>query len=123
MQLGQVRFINLTPHEVNLVSDYGLKINFKVSGQVARLDSSYLKRSLDVTIGEGMELSIPVQEIQELNVYGLPEPEENTIYITSYIVAKYVKRPDVISPLTDATAIRDGETNKVLGVRGFQRFL
>lgn len=120
-KMGAVSFVNLCPHDVTLMDGNGMKLTFKASGQVARLDSKAERSHLTIGIAEGMEIGLPLQEIEDGAVYGLPEPQENTIYITSYIIAKHVRRPDVISPLTDQTAIRD-EDNRVVGVRGFQRF-
>lgn len=120
-QIGVYTFINLCPHDVTLTDGQSLKVTFKASGQVARLDSRVERAQWDIQLTTDLELSLPLQHITDGVVYNLPEPQENTIYITSYIVAKHVRRADVISPLTDSTAIRT-EDNKVVGVKGFQRF-
>jgi hypothetical protein len=116
-----VKFHNLCPHDVTLIDTNGMKLTFKTSGQIARMESNHERTTLAVELIPGVELAIPVAKLTDKDVYGLPEPVEGTIYIASYIVAKHVKRPDVISPLTNETAIRD-ENDKIIGVRGFQSF-
>lgn len=122
MMLGGTTFINLCPHDVVLTDGSGIRIVFKASGQVARVESSASRESLDMEVAPNLMFSLPIQQVSENFVVGLPEPEEGTIYITSYIVAKFVRRMDVLAPLTDASAVRDND-NKVTSVRTFQRFI
>lgn len=114
--------MNLCPHDVTLM-DGNLKLTFKASGQVARLETFSERTVLSLPVADGsIEVSLPLQRITDGIVYGLPEAVPNTMYITSYIVAKHVRRADVISPLTDASAERN-EDNKITSVRGFQSFI
>lgn len=115
------KFINLTPHDVMLVEKNGMTINFKKSGTVARLDYEVRKGDMKVEIADGIEMTVPLQTTKDNDVHGLPDPVPGVIYIVSYKVANYVRRSDVISPLTDASAIRDDDNN-ITGVRAFQTF-
>lgn len=117
-----VKFINLCPHPVHLVGDTGAVITFAESGQVARVDVKKQKKNVIIEIAEGVHLNMEVQEVEHIQITGLPEPTEGVLYITSSYVAQYVKRPDVISPNTsDSTVIKDDQ-GKVIGVKGFQSY-
>jgi len=57
------------------------------------------------------------------NIINLPEPEEDTLYISSSIVAMTANRKDVISPDTSRdSAIRD-EAGRVIAVKALQTFV
>ena len=108
-----VTVINATPHSISLADEAGnIVAGFAPSGIDARC----------VTTSEvvGELAGFPVKRTAFGEVQGLPEKQEGTVYIVSLLVAQALKgvRDDVVSPLTDATAIRkDGQ---VVAVRGFQ---
>lgn len=115
------KFVNLCPHDVNLVGENGLNITFKMSGQIARVKIETEKQILTTDIAEGISIDIPTQVTKYGTADGLPEPAEGVVYIVSNMVAQVVRRPDVVAPITDATAIRD-ENGRVVGVKGFQSY-
>lgn len=108
-----LNFVNLTPHDIIVRSENGDRV-FQPSGQVARLNT----RQINVTPIEG----IPVVVTQLGVVEGLPEPKNGIFYIVSSLIAQAVRnRPDVFSPDTGPTAIRD-EDKQIVAVIRFQTF-
>lgn len=100
-----VNFVNLTPHTINLC---GKEI---VSSGLARCQT--LEREIVVIDG------IRVNQRTFGEVYGLPEPQPDTIYIVSAIVAQALNgsRDDVF--IVDET-IRD-ENGKICGCNALAR--
>lgn len=101
-----MKFINLTPHKINLITKEGSAIIISPSGTIARC-------------------SVTQEKIGELNgvtlyksIYGevtdLPEEKEGNIYIVSSLVAGRVNRKDVVVP---CKFLRDDEGN-IIGAEG-----
>ena len=109
------KIVNLTPHEVALwMGDDSIR-KIPPTGKVVRL-SQHCEPS-------GYVDGIPVSICREGEPRGLPEPEEGTIFLVSSVVAKKVKRNDVLSPDTsDDGAIRDGN-GYIVAVKRLQCFL
>lgn len=106
-----VKFINLTPHEI-VVRVRNMKKTFGPSGTIARVETSQER----VGWIDGIEL---VETIYG-EVTGVPEPQENTVYITSSLVASRLpERRDVVAPDTGPTAIR--ENGQIVAVTRFQK--
>lgn len=59
---------------------------------------------------------VPVGITHVTSVEGLPDPEDGTYYIVPQPVAKVLNRPDIVTPDTGPSAIRD-ENDKVYAVR------
>ena len=78
-----VKFINLTPHTINLTNGTA----YAASGQVARVANAH------TPFDENGVASIEWGEVT-----GLPQPQEGVLYIVSALVAQAAKRPDVVSP-------------------------
>jgi len=110
---GINRVINLTPHECSIhIGDTIRRI--PPSGNVVRLNSHCQP------CGECD--GIPVDICTEGEPKGLPEPVKGTVYIVSSMVAKKVKRKDVLCPDTsDKGVIRDGG-GYIVGVYRLQLF-
>lgn len=108
------KIINLTPHTVTLVCGERT-VEVAPSGQVARV-SATAQQVGTITI-DGFDF--PVVKTVFGEVTGLPEPQDNTVYVVSTLVLSAVQgRKDVVAPNTGA-AIRDSE-GRVVGVPGFQ---
>lgn len=108
------RIINLTPHAITLVCG-NKTVDIQPSGQVARV-SATAQQVGTITI-DGFDF--PVVKTVFGEVTGLPEPQDNTVYVVSTLVLSAVQgRKDVVAPNTGA-AIRDSE-GRVVGVPGFQ---
>lgn len=103
----KMKVINLTPHSIVLISD-SMNTEIKPSG---------LARCKVTTEKVGEVNGFPVNKNTYSQVVGLPEPEKDTIYIVSAIVAKAVsgKREDCI--VVDQT-VRN-EQGQIIGCKGF----
>lgn len=74
------------------------------SGNVARL---HMQSRVCGTV-----LGILVVSSVGRRIVGLPEPKKGVMYLVSSVIAREVKRPDVLSPdTTDDGVIRDGAGN------------
>ena len=98
------RFINLTPHDIVIFRDGKRKL-IPATGKVARV-SARCKQITDVD-------GIPVMQNVYGEVEGLPDPEANTIYIVSSLVACRAQRVDVLVP---NDFVRD-DSGRIIGCR------
>lgn len=117
--MGQVKFVNLTPHDVKICPNPDIMITIPRSGAVARV-ATRKQKVAEFVIDN---ISVPVYEIAYGNVENLPEPQENTIYIVSLLVLQAVRnsRSDVVAPDTSPdSAVRDSQGN-IVCVKGFTR--
>ena len=106
---NSVNFVNLTPHEVNFITD-AETISIPASGNLARVTTK------TVVVGELGGIPITATEFGE--VEGLPAPIPGTAYIVSSIVASRVsERNDVYIP---NESIRD-ENGRIIGCRSLGR--
>lgn len=104
-----MKLINLTPHPIVLIGD----------SMTAEIKPSGLARC-KVTTEKVSEINgFPVNRNSYSQVIGLPEPEKDTIYIVSVLVAKAVngKRDDCI--VVDQT-VRN-EQGQIIGCKGFAK--
>lgn len=102
--------INLTPHDITITNGTST-VTVKPSG-LARCEET----SEEIKVVEDW---IPVLRTTYGKISGLPEPEENTIYVVSARVAQALKetnpgRTDVMIP---AKTLRDSEGN-IIGCSG-----
>ena len=103
---NNVKVVNCTPHDVNLITKSG-NITFPRSGIIPRLKEVQNKIS-SVTVNS---IKIDIMRKSFSEIEGLPEPQENTIYIVSALVAGAVKgRDDLVIP---NDIIRDDKGNIV----------
>lgn len=103
-----VKFVNLTPHPLNVVDRNGATHKITPSGIVARVNTS--KTTVGSTDGFGV-----VAEVTG-NVVDMPEPQWLTLYIVSRVVAgQLTDRTDVLVP---GDFIRDNDGN-IIGCNGF----
>lgn len=116
-----MKIINLTPHEVVLDTGFS-KITFPPSGSVARIDANTERKYIEYEVAPGAILKLPIQEVPTIRVMNLPDEQPDTYFIVSSYVAQMVKRPDLLAPLTDSSAVRDSEGN-IISVRAFQQFV
>ncbi len=101
------RFVNLTPHEIVLVDNNDKIIaTFPPSGIVARVSSE--------TVRVASINHIPITTTSYGEVEGLPEPNDDEVYIVSSLVAQRCKhRKDVFIP---NESVRD-EKGRIIGCR------
>ena len=107
-----MRIVNLTPHALNLMpaGPTGPVVTIPPSGQVARCATSRVQVGTVTVDG----IAIPVNRTQFGAVTGLPDPQPDTIFVVSALVAQAVPdRPDVF--IVD-DAVRD-EQGRIIGAR------
>ena len=100
-----MKYINLTPVTIKLNDGR----EFPVSGAVAKVKTGYTDFNANsvcqATFGD---------------IEGLPEPEDNTLYIVSGLVAAACKgRADVIAPATGHPAVQRDANKQIVSVPGF----
>ena len=82
------KIINLTPHDVNIYEGNVLLLTIKASNIVARVDVT------TNILAENINDTIPVSKSCFGKIKGLPNPEEDTIYIVSRMIAERAKDRD-----------------------------
>lgn len=102
------KYINLTPHIVNIQTTKGEILSFPSEAQARVAQTSQVL----VETAEG----IPIKSTSYGEIEGLPDPQENTIFIVSMLVAQAARRLDVLSPDSGPSACRDANGN-ILYVR------
>lgn len=106
--------VNLTPHVINVWMGSEVRI-IPPSGSVARIRIK--------SENFGAVMGVPVVLSTDGSVVGLPPPKRGVVFLVSSVVAKSVKRPDVLSPdTTDDGVIRDGATGLITAVKRLQCF-
>jgi len=112
----EMELINLTPHEITIVGEDGKVIaTISPSGSVARV------KTTQTIIGQVND--IPIVRTFFGDVEGLPEPEPNTVFIVSSMVAQAVPhRDDVVAPDTSPNGVVRDEEGRIVGVKRFQRW-
>lgn len=101
-----MNFVNLTPHPI-VLNDGRV---FEPSGTVARVTSEH------TPFNEDGVCSVKFGEI-----INLPEPQPETLYIVSGMVASATNRSDVVSPATGHPETKRNEKGQIASVPGFVR--
>ena len=83
------RFVNLTPHNVNIMRGTQGNLIVPPSGLVSRVMKNLVKDKVN---------GVEVVSFNYGEIKGLPTPQDGVIYIVSDMVAQAAKRPDVMSP-------------------------
>ena len=103
-----MKFINLTQHDLTIVLENGNDLVLPASGEVARV--TFSTQQVDEVDG------IPIfKTVYEPEVTGLPEPQDNVIYIASSMAAQTVRRQDVLAP----TKLIRGNDGQGIAAGGF----
>jgi hypothetical protein len=111
----RMKIVNLTKHDLTIAVG-GRDIVIPPSGQVATVTTS----SVIVDILDVGGDAVPVYKTVFGDVVGLPDPQPDTIYIASTLVASRAGRTDVLAPDTGASAIRkDGQVVAVTQLQTF----
>ena len=91
-----MKIVNLTPHPINLIPNGhdGPVVIIQPSGTVARCATTRIQ--FDTVDVEGLTIAVNRTEFGE--VMGLPEPQPDTLYVVSMLVAQAVSgtRDDVL---------------------------
>lgn len=99
----ETKLVNLTGHPVTLIGPWNVTTIPAIRGRRARVNSQM--RMVDrVAVPSSMDglddWFIPVLEIVEQSVIGVPEPEDGVVYIVSGIVAGHPSlrdRKDIVT--------------------------
>lgn len=106
-----MKFVNLTQHDLIIAFKNGDDLVLPASGEVARV--TFSTQQVDEVAG------IPIfKTIYEPKITGLPEPEDETIFIVSSLAAQIAKRRDVLAP----TKLIRGNDGQVIAAGGFATF-
>lgn len=109
-----MKIINLTPHTIKVVDSNNQVIREYPSAGVARVSTT----SEVITEVDG---GIKIVRTKFGEVQGLPDPDGESIFIVSMVVAQAAAgRNDVVAPDTGPTAYR--ENGLIVGVRQFARY-
>ncbi|WP_077616859.1 hypothetical protein [Caenibacillus caldisaponilyticus] len=112
-----MKIVNLTPHSINLMPNGadGTEIIIPPSGTVARCATNRVQvGTVDI---DGVTISINRTQFGE--VEGLPDPQPDTVYIVSSLVAQAVKGQRVDVLIVD-DAVRDDQ-GRIIGARALAR--
>ena len=106
-----MELVNLTPHAVNVYGQDGktLLASIQPTAPAARCKQE--------AVCVGALDGVPVYRMEFGEVENLPEPQEETVYIVSRLVATAANRADVYCP---GAAVRD-EDGRVVGCIGLSR--
>ena len=88
-----MKLVNLTGHDLRLGNSSTLlrsKGRARVRGDMHEAGT--------VEISGVPSASLPILEVEERAIEGLPAPQKDTLYIVSGIVASAAKRADVVAP-------------------------
>jgi hypothetical protein len=113
-----MKFVNLTPHALNIVdADGNIILSVAPSGNVARVAT---QQTVVGNVG-----GVDVVRTVFGDVDGLPAPQPDTVYIVSTLVLQSLKangidRDDVVAPDTSPqSAVRNAD-GQIIGVKQFQ---
>lgn len=113
-----MKFINLTPHVLNVVDDTGNTIlSVAPSGTVARVTT---QQTVAFRLGD-----IDVVRTVFGDVDGLPSPQDDVVYVVSTLVLQALKangvvRNDVVAPDTSPNSVVRNADGQIVGVKRFQ---
>lgn len=110
------KIVNLTPHALNLMPEGpdGPTVTIPPSGIVARCTVDRVQ--VDTVTVDG--ISIPVNQTQFGTVTGLPDPQPDTIFVVSALVAQAV--PDRQDVFIVDDAVRDDQ-GRIIGAKALAR--
>jgi hypothetical protein len=118
------RLINCLPHVCTVVVNNNMDtITIEKSGVIARCveieeDDGNIPIPVTDAKGNKHSITVPVKRRRYGEVFGLPEPEEDTYYLVSYPVAAALpERSDLLVP--DDMLRQDG---RIVGCRKFSRY-
>lgn len=106
-----MKYVNLTPHSITIMPDGSVPLTIPASGHLARCTTK--------TVHTGTVNGwIPITETEYGSVEGLPEPEQDTVYIVSALVAGRCKdRSDIFIP---NESVRD-DKGRIIGCKSLGR--
>lgn len=108
-----MKLVNLTGHDLG-ITDGRVVVKLPPVGKARIVNEPTDAGSVVVT---GLSKPLHITELREDRVVDLPDPEPDTLFIVSGIVAAHVPdRPDVVAP---GQLVRDKKTRETIGCQGF----
>jgi hypothetical protein len=109
-----MQIINLTPHAIVIAKSDSSQTIIPATTPSARIQQqNVLSHDVD---------GIPVSVVVYGEIEYLPDPQPETVYVVSAMVAQQCRhRDDVLAPDTGSSAIRD-EAGRIVAVRGFVKY-
>ena len=118
-----MELLNYTPHSIVVQLPNGMPIIFHSIGSARVNMNRAFAPSIELdTVDDQPSLYIQSVTLEPVDIDGLPEPADNTLYIVSSMVldaCKKIGRNDCIAPDTDR-ALRN-EQGHIISVPGFVR--
>ena len=105
-----MKIINLTPHDLSLITSNGITVTIARSGEIARLAITREARA-ELHVGSDV-FTVSRPTLGEIT--GLPPAQDGVIFIVSALVAETASRGDVMSP---GELVRDSG-GMVIGAKG-----
>lgn len=100
---------------INVCGDH--VVGIIIDGTIYKLPYSGMCARVNFVQEKAGEIdSVPIYRNVDGTIKGLPEPREGVVYITSRLVAEYVKRPDVCCPNTAPGHVIRDEYNMPIAV-------
>jgi hypothetical protein len=129
-----MNFVNLTPHRITVNFGAGSilcpqcqELELGEDSACPRCGSSYLEippSGSVVRVEQVIGSFDPVTLTADSTwgpIIGLPEPEGDTIYVVSALVATAAKREDVVSPASNHPLTERNKSGQIVSVPGFIR--
>ena len=118
-----MEILNYTPHSIVVQLPNGIPVVFPSIGSARVNMNRAFTPSIELdTFEDQSNLYIPTATLELIDIDGLPEPVDGTLYIVSSIVldaCRKIGRTDCIAPDTDK-AMRN-EQGHIISVPGFIR--
>lgn len=109
-----MHIINLTPHAITIQKSDGTQLTIPPTTPSARIQQE--------NVVTHAITDIPVSTVRYGEVEHLPDPQPDTVYVVSAMVAQQCRgRTDVVAPDTGSSAIRD-DAGRIVAVRGFVKY-
>lgn len=105
----ETKIINKTPHPLTIVTDNG---NIVIEPSLPPVRVSESTHTIGTLTTNGMV--VPVTRKSYGEVENLPDPEDNTVYVVSALVAARV--PERLDVLITSSPVRD-ESGRIIGCR------
>lgn len=116
VELSYKNIINLTPHPIIILDEKGHKIvTFPTSDIIARVESD--RRHVANLNVRGVK--VPITKIKSGDVYDMPEPQEDTIYIVSTMTARGL--PDRQDLYIADGIVKDEYSGRTIGCRSLRK--
>lgn len=109
---------NFTSHNVRLIIDKNTFLDLPSEGTARMVHNSEQFETVDVC-----DYKVPILRSTFGPVIGLPDPEDDTLFIVPAIVHQALTGRVRNDLLMVSNAIRDEKTGKVLGCQGFTNYL